>query len=116
MPGDQRKSGFPQACPQWLGGVAANLRKSSVWQPLVKNVLSTTITIIIGVIPAIVKVYGTSPFLGAMTSIFGQPGQSFGKSKSYYDILPSRYLCPVSLLTFFGEYGNHRFSILDGVL
>ncbi|RYC61362.1 hypothetical protein CHU98_g4842 [Xylaria longipes] len=72
MPGDQRKSGFPQAFQQWLGDVAANLRKPSVWQPLMKNVLSTIITIIIGVIPAI--------FLGAMASIFGQPGQRFGKT------------------------------------
>ncbi|KAI0489695.1 hypothetical protein F4859DRAFT_461851 [Xylaria cf. heliscus] len=79
MSRDRRKSGISQACQQWLGDVAANLRKSSVWQPLIKNVLSTTITIIIGVIPAVVKVYGTSPFLGAMTSIFGQPGQRFGK-------------------------------------
>ncbi|KAI0458667.1 hypothetical protein F5B21DRAFT_458984 [Xylaria acuta] len=79
MPGDQWKPGLPQACQQWLGDVAANLRKPSVWQPLMKNVLSTTITIIIGVIPAIVKVYGTSTYLGAMASIFGQSGQRFGK-------------------------------------
>ncbi|KAI1744199.1 hypothetical protein F4680DRAFT_284586 [Xylaria scruposa] len=78
MSGDQRKHRLPQACRQWLGNVAANLRKSSVWQPLIKNVLSTTITIIIGVIPAIVRVYGTSTYLGAMASIFGQAGQRFG--------------------------------------
>ncbi|TGJ83687.1 hypothetical protein E0Z10_g5076 [Xylaria hypoxylon] len=46
---------------------------------MLKNVTSTTITIIIGVIPAVVKVYGTSTYLGAMTSVFGQPGQRFGK-------------------------------------
>lgn len=81
MPGNQWKPGLPRACHQWLGDVAANLRKASVWQPMLKNVLSTTIVIIIAVIPAVVKVYGTSTFLGAMTSIFGQPGQRFAKSK-----------------------------------
>ncbi|KAI1155229.1 hypothetical protein F4825DRAFT_408601 [Nemania diffusa] len=79
MPGDQWKYGLPRGCQQWLGDVAANLRKPSIWRPMLKNVLSTMITIIIGVLPAVVKVYGTSTFLGAMTSIFGQPGQRFGK-------------------------------------
>ncbi|KAI1126112.1 hypothetical protein F5Y10DRAFT_245649 [Nemania abortiva] len=79
MPEDQWISGLPRGCQQWLGNVATNLRKTSIWQPMLKNVLSTTIVIIIGVLPAVVKVYGTSTFLGAMTSIFGQPGQRFGK-------------------------------------
>ncbi|GAW12194.1 hypothetical protein ANO14919_015550 [Xylariales sp. No.14919] len=79
MSGYQRKSSLPQACQQWLIDVTANLRKKGVWQPMLKNVTSTTITIIIGVIPAIVKVYGKSTYLGAMTSVFGQPGQRFGK-------------------------------------
>ncbi|KAI0544857.1 hypothetical protein F4679DRAFT_563187 [Xylaria curta] len=78
MSGNQRKHRLLQVCQQLLGNVAATVRKSSVWQPLIKNVLSTTITIIIGVIPAIVRVYGTSTYLGAMTSIFGQAGQRFG--------------------------------------
>ncbi|KAI1166549.1 hypothetical protein F5B18DRAFT_606189 [Nemania serpens] len=79
MSENQWKSGLPRACHQWLGDVAANLRKASVWQPMLKNVLSTTIVIVIAVIPAVVRVYGTSTFLGAMTSIFGQPGQRFAK-------------------------------------
>ncbi|KAI0196112.1 hypothetical protein EV127DRAFT_122887 [Xylaria flabelliformis] len=78
MSGNQGKHRLLQACQQWFGNMAANLRKSSVWQPLIKNVLSTTITIIIGVIPAIVRVYGKSTYFGAMTSIFGQAGQRFG--------------------------------------
>jgi hypothetical protein len=82
MTEDKWKSGLPRTCQRWLGGVATNLRKPHVWQPMLKNVLGAIITITIGVIPAVVKVYGTSTFLGAMTSIFGQPGQSFGKSKS----------------------------------
>ncbi|KAI0543042.1 hypothetical protein GGR58DRAFT_450421 [Xylaria digitata] len=79
MPRRQWKPGLPQACQQWLGGVAAKLRKKTIWQPILKNVTSTTITIIIGVIPAVVRVYGKSTYLGAMASVFGQPGQPFGK-------------------------------------
>ncbi|KAI0406069.1 hypothetical protein F4802DRAFT_559221 [Xylaria palmicola] len=73
------KRGLLQPCRRWLGDVAADLRKTSVWRAMLKNVLSTTIILTISVIPAVVKVYGTSTYLGAMTSIFGQPGQRFGK-------------------------------------
>ncbi|KAK5628309.1 hypothetical protein RRF57_004024 [Xylaria bambusicola] len=66
-------------CQKWLGEVAANVRKKAVWQPMLKNVISTIIVIIIGVIPAVVSVYGKSTFLGAIASVFGQPGQRFGK-------------------------------------
>ncbi|KAI0913234.1 hypothetical protein F4823DRAFT_578588 [Ustulina deusta] len=79
MPGHQRKSGLPQACQRLFGDVAANLRKKSVWQPMLKNVICTTIVIIIGVLPPVVKVYGKSTFVGAIASVFGQPGQRFGK-------------------------------------
>ncbi|KAF2971071.1 hypothetical protein GQX73_g2527 [Xylaria multiplex] len=79
MPERQWKPGLPQGCQQWLGDVTANLRRKTIWQPILKNVTSTTITIIIGVIPAIIKVYGKSTYLGAMASVFGQPGQRFGK-------------------------------------
>ncbi|KAI8629458.1 hypothetical protein F5Y19DRAFT_82868 [Xylariaceae sp. FL1651] len=73
------KLGLPRACQQWLGNVTANLRKDSIWQPMLKNVLSTTITLTIGVIPAVVAVYGRSTYLGAMAAVFGQPGQRFGQ-------------------------------------
>ncbi|KAJ8129357.1 hypothetical protein O1611_g4276 [Lasiodiplodia mahajangana] len=56
---------------------------------MLKNVLSTIIVIIIGVLPAVVKVYGTSTFLGAMTSIFGQPGQRFGKMVETLSLIAS---------------------------
>ncbi|KAJ3579929.1 hypothetical protein NPX13_g632 [Xylaria arbuscula] len=71
--------GFPRACHEWLDDLVASLRKKSVWQPMFKNVVSTVIVIIIGVIPAVVNIYGTSTFLGAIASVFGQPGQRFGK-------------------------------------
>ncbi|GAP84897.1 putative malate aliminium toerance [Rosellinia necatrix] len=73
------KPGLPRVCQRRLGEVAANLRKPSVWRPMLKNVLSTVITIIIGVIPAVVEVYGKSTYLGVMASVFSQPGQRFGR-------------------------------------
>jgi hypothetical protein len=51
------KSGFPQTCHNWLGVVTADLYKNSIWQPMLKDVVSTTITIIIGVIPAVVALW-----------------------------------------------------------
>ncbi|KAI0432595.1 hypothetical protein F5Y09DRAFT_301318 [Xylaria sp. FL1042] len=79
MPKQRWKSGLRQAYQRWLGDVITNLRKRSVWQPILKNVICATIVITIGVIPAVVKVYGKSTFLGAIASVFGQPGQRFGK-------------------------------------
>ncbi|KAI0969901.1 hypothetical protein F4678DRAFT_436920 [Xylaria arbuscula] len=79
MSGAWWKPGLPQACQRWLGDTAANLRKKSIWQPMLKNVIGTVIVIIIGVLPVVVKVYGNSTFLGAIALVFGQPGQRFGK-------------------------------------
>ncbi|KAI1180686.1 hypothetical protein F4777DRAFT_258094 [Nemania sp. FL0916] len=108
MPEDRWKSGLPRACRQWLGSVAANLRKPSVWQPMLKNVLSAVIVITIGVIPAVVEVYGTSTYLGAMTSIFGQPGQSFGKM--------AETLSLIALGTLFGLGWGHLGLYLSGLV
>ncbi|KAI2624822.1 hypothetical protein GGS21DRAFT_319545 [Xylaria nigripes] len=79
MAQDKRRSDMLTACQHWLSGVGANLRKTSIWQPMLKNTLSTTIAIMIAVIPTIAQVYGKLTFLGAMASVFGQPGQRFGK-------------------------------------
>lgn len=79
MANGQRRPGLPRACEQFLARVATNLRKDNLWQRMLKNVLCSTIAITIGVIPAIIKVYGKSTYLGAMTTIFGYPGQRFGK-------------------------------------
>lgn len=46
---------------------------------MVKNTVCTTINLIIGLIPAVIAVYGNSTFLGAMASVFGHPGQRFGQ-------------------------------------
>lgn len=94
------KFDFPQTCRNWLGDVAANLRKRNVWQPMFKNVVSTVIMIIIGVIPAVVDIYGKSTFLGAIASVFGQPGQRFGKSKSSFETLLMQYIPLASVVEF----------------
>ncbi|KAI0815945.1 hypothetical protein GGR55DRAFT_631135 [Xylaria sp. FL0064] len=99
MSGHRWKPGLRQACQRWLGDVAANLRKRSVWQPVLKNVVCTTIVIILGVLPAVVKVYGKSTYLGAIASVFGQPGQRFGKM--------IEIICLIALGTFLGVgWGN----------
>lgn len=62
-----------------MADIAANLRRNHLWKRMLKNIICTTITMIIGIIPAIVAVYGTSTYLGPMVSVFGFPGQRFGQ-------------------------------------
>ncbi|KAI1377619.1 hypothetical protein F4677DRAFT_42755 [Hypoxylon crocopeplum] len=64
---------------QWLASVKSNLQKNNLWKRIVKNTICTTINLIIGIIPAVIAVYGSSTFLGAMASVFGHPGQRFGQ-------------------------------------
>ncbi|KAI0165511.1 hypothetical protein GGR57DRAFT_496987 [Xylariaceae sp. FL1272] len=78
---------FPQIIFQWLSNHVAELLNDNLWQKMLKNVLSTAITITIGVIPAVVSVYGKSTFLGAMAASFGQPGQRFGQKLVFFFML-----------------------------
>ncbi|KAI4869646.1 hypothetical protein F4820DRAFT_406436 [Hypoxylon rubiginosum] len=64
---------------QWLAKVVSDLKKNNLWKNIIKNTVCTTINLIIGLIPAVVAVYGSSTFLGAMASVFGHPGQRFGQ-------------------------------------
>ncbi|KAI1458014.1 hypothetical protein F4805DRAFT_467072 [Annulohypoxylon moriforme] len=64
---------------QWLTTVTSNLQKNNLWRRIVKNTVCTTINLIIGLIPAVIAVYGKSTYLGAMASVFGHPGQRFGQ-------------------------------------
>jgi uncharacterized membrane protein YgaE (UPF0421/DUF939 family) len=45
---------------------------------MLKNTLATTIAIILGLIPAVVRVFGKATYLAAMTTVFGHPGRRFG--------------------------------------
>ncbi len=62
-----------------LTAITVNLQKNHLWQRILKNTICTTTIIIIGIIPAVVAVYGRSTFLGAMVSVFGHPGRRFGQ-------------------------------------
>ncbi|KAI1806619.1 hypothetical protein F4811DRAFT_509714 [Daldinia bambusicola] len=64
---------------QWKDTVKSNLQKNNLWKRIVKNTVCTTINLIIGLIPAVIAVYGQSTYLGAMASVFGHPGQRFGQ-------------------------------------
>jgi hypothetical protein len=57
----------------------ANLQRGHLWQRMVKNTVCTTVMLIIGLIPAVITVYGRSTYLGAMVTVFGHPGQRFGQ-------------------------------------
>ncbi|KAI1334023.1 hypothetical protein F5Y15DRAFT_403155 [Xylariaceae sp. FL0016] len=79
---------------QWIATIKSNLMKNHLWQRMLKNTICTTITLIIGIVPAVVAVYGKSTFLGAMASAFGHPGQRFGQM--------TEVLCLIMLGTFVG--------------
>ncbi|KAK6957612.1 hypothetical protein Daesc_000399 [Daldinia eschscholtzii] len=64
---------------QWKGTIKSDLQKNNLWKRIVKNTVSITINLIIGLIPAVIAVYGSSTYLGAMASVFGHPGQRFGQ-------------------------------------
>ncbi|KAI0840724.1 hypothetical protein F5Y06DRAFT_261613 [Hypoxylon sp. FL0890] len=63
----------------WLSTVKSNLQRNNLWKRITKNTVCTTITLIIGLIPAVIAVYGKSTYLGAMVSVFSHPGQRFGQ-------------------------------------
>ncbi|KXJ85792.1 hypothetical protein Micbo1qcDRAFT_153740 [Microdochium bolleyi] len=67
------------ALSQWCSEITANLLRNRLWQVILKNTLCTTITLIIGIVPAVVAVFGRLTYLGAMISVFAPPGQRFGQ-------------------------------------
>ena len=73
----------PTSLKRWLhetfAGIIANLGKNHLWQRVLKNTICTTTTLIIGVAPSVLAVYGHSTFLGSMVSVFGHPGRRFGQ-------------------------------------
>ncbi|KAI1503683.1 hypothetical protein F5X99DRAFT_87720 [Biscogniauxia marginata] len=73
------KQRLQKHCQKWLATTLQDLQKNNLWRRMAKNTICTTINIIIGLIPAVIAVYGRSTYLGAMASVFGHPGQRFGK-------------------------------------
>jgi hypothetical protein len=55
-----------------------NLNTNHLWQRMLKNILATTIAIILALIPAVVQVFGPAAYLGPITTVFGHPGRRFG--------------------------------------
>lgn len=66
-------------CRQQVAAIKENLLRGHLWQRILKNTLCTTILVAIGLIPAVIDVFGRSTYLGAMVSVFGYPGQRFGQ-------------------------------------
>ncbi|KAI1081828.1 hypothetical protein F5B20DRAFT_535492 [Whalleya microplaca] len=66
-------------CQQSLATVTSNLQKNNLWKNILKNTICTTLNLIIGILPAVIAVYGRSTYLGAMASVFGHPGRRFGQ-------------------------------------
>ncbi|KAH9891418.1 hypothetical protein F4778DRAFT_333778 [Xylariomycetidae sp. FL2044] len=64
---------------QWYADITNNLQKNNLWRRMLKNTTCTTINLIIGLIPAVIAIYGRATYLGAMASVFGHPGQRFGQ-------------------------------------
>ncbi|RFU30578.1 hypothetical protein B7463_g5800, partial [Scytalidium lignicola] len=89
---------------KWIEGRAEaiweNLQKNHLWQRILKNTIATTITIIIALIPAVVKVYGKAAYLAPITTVFGHPGRRFGMMAEALVLAISGALLGVAWSTF----------------
>ena len=78
--------GVPKPTPMMLQkwgqkraeAIWTNLQTNHLWQRMLKNTLATTITVILALLPAVVRVYGKAAYLGPITTVFGHPGRRFG--------------------------------------
>lgn len=72
----------PKKLQEWAlkraEAIWTNLQTNHLWQRMLKNTLATTITVIIALIPAVVRVYGKAAYLAPITTVFGHPGRRFG--------------------------------------
>ena len=72
----------PKKLQEWVQkraeAIWTNLNTNHLWQRMLKNTLATTITVIIAMLPATVRVYGKAAYLGPITTVFGHPGRRFG--------------------------------------
>ncbi|KAK9413880.1 putative ER transporter 6TM N-terminal domain-containing protein [Seiridium unicorne] len=75
----KRAREWRRRCKRWRVTVSENLRKGHLWQRVTKNTTCTTIMLSLGLVPAVIQVYGRSTYLGAMVTVFGHPGQRFGQ-------------------------------------
>jgi uncharacterized membrane protein YgaE (UPF0421/DUF939 family) len=79
---DPKVKSRSQKCKDWAEtraeAIWTNLQSNHLWQRILKNTLATTLTIILAMIPAVVKVYGRATYLAPITTVFGHPGRRFG--------------------------------------
>ncbi|KAF8863159.1 hypothetical protein BDZ45DRAFT_574696, partial [Acephala macrosclerotiorum] len=61
-----------------IDAIWTNLLTNHLWQRMLKNTLATTLTVILALIPAVVRVYGKAAYLAPITTVFGHPGRRFG--------------------------------------
>ncbi|KAJ2904372.1 hypothetical protein MKZ38_008157 [Zalerion maritima] len=66
------------ACGRQFEALLSALRTNNLGRRVLKNTIATTITMIISVIPAVIRVFGPSTFLSPMTTVFAHPGQRLG--------------------------------------
>ncbi|KAI1874751.1 uncharacterized protein JN550_002180 [Neoarthrinium moseri] len=71
--------GLRRRCRRWLATITQNLQNGYLWQRIVKNTVCTAVMLTLGLIPAVIDVFGRSTYLGAMVTVFGFPGQRFGQ-------------------------------------
>jgi hypothetical protein len=78
--------GIPKITPmklrEWVHkraeAIWTNVQTNHLWQRMLKNTLATTITVILALIPAVVRIYGKAAYLAPITTVFGHPGRRFG--------------------------------------
>ena len=72
----------PKKIQEWVqkraDAIWTNLQTNHLWHRMLKNTLATTITVILALIPAVVRVYGKAAYLAPITTVFGHPGRRFG--------------------------------------
>ncbi|CZR62341.1 related to Lactobacillus putative histidine protein kinase SppK [Phialocephala subalpina] len=61
-----------------IDAIWTNLLTNHLWQRMLKNTLATTLTVILALIPAVVRVYGKAAYLAPITTVFGHPGRRLG--------------------------------------
>jgi hypothetical protein len=72
----------PKKLQEWAStraeAIWMNLQTNHLWQRMLKNTIATTITVILALIPAVVRIYGKAAYLAPITTVFGHPGRRFG--------------------------------------
>ncbi|KAI9808428.1 MAG: hypothetical protein M1827_007247 [Pycnora praestabilis] len=66
------------ACENRISDIWENLQNNNLWKHILKQVIATTVTVIICLIPGAKVAYGKAAYLAPITTVFGHPGRRFG--------------------------------------